>query len=107
MMSALILTFYIRAQIFLLEHHACGVIFMNVIPTTPAEEIGLTGIIKEINGQKINNMNDLSNILNGIMPNQKITIVTSEGSYELNTISNPNYPNKAFIGIGNVSTKWC
>jgi len=75
----------------------------EVINGTPAYYANLSGTIKEINGEKIRNLVDLIIVLNKTYPNQKIKIKTNVGEYDITLTSHPNYTDKGFLGITNVS----
>ena len=82
-----------------------GVQFENTIPNTPADDVGLKGVITGINDQEIKDAYDLSEILDSIKPGERIKITTTKGEYELKTIEHPDNASRSYIGIGNISTK--
>ena len=102
-LSGLLLSYnYIGSKIYKPE----GVQFEGLIDNTPAKEVGLSGTIIQVNGNKIKNYYDFKNVLLSLNPGDKINIVTTNGEYEFNTIANPQNESIAFIGIENVSTKF-
>jgi len=64
----------------------------------------LNGIIVEINGNKIKNNKDVSNILNNSKPGDKIKLITKDDEgyleYEFELGEDPSEPGKAMIGLG-------
>jgi membrane-associated protease RseP (regulator of RpoE activity) len=81
-----------------------GVSFEATIPDTPAAEVGLKGTIKEMDGVDVNDLGDLSAILDSTEPGQEIQIVTTEGEFTLKTAENPDVPGSSYIGISNPTT---
>ena len=71
---------------------------------SPAIKSGLNGAITEINGQKITNVDALSQELSKYNPGEKILIKaeTSNGtkSYDITLGKNPANPGKAWLGVG-------
>jgi len=76
-----------------------GVIFNTTIPETGAHEVGLSGIIKEINGNTVNSMSNFIDAMQDVKPGDVLEIKTTEGSYLVKTTENPDVQNQAFIGI--------
>jgi membrane-associated protease RseP (regulator of RpoE activity) len=76
-----------------------GVWFNNTAPNSPAESVGLKGIIVKIDNKTINNIYDLQEFLRNTKPNTTITIETTEGKYRLQLAEREN---ASYIGIVNV-----
>jgi hypothetical protein len=73
-----------------------GVWFNNTAPDSPAEKVGLKGIIVKIDNTTINNIYDLRDFLSKSKPNTTVLIETTEGKYELTLAEKDN---KSYIGI--------
>jgi membrane-associated protease RseP (regulator of RpoE activity) len=73
-----------------------GVWFNNTAPDSPAEKVGLKGIIVKIDNTTINNIYDLRDFLSKTKPNTTVLIETTEGKYELTLAEKDN---KSYIGI--------
>jgi len=82
-----------------------GISFEGTIPDTPANEVGMEGVITEINGKEVKNFENLSNIFEDISPGDTVNVVTTKGEYSFRTIESPENPSQAFMGIENLSTK--
>ncbi|MBD3155877.1 MAG: hypothetical protein GF368_04445 [Candidatus Aenigmarchaeota archaeon] len=65
----------------------------------PANQINLTGVITEINGIKIRNLDQFQNFLDTTQPGDEIRIKTLEKTYNLTLIEHPSEPGKGFMGI--------
>jgi len=76
-----------------------GVWFNSTAPNTPAERVGLEGIILKIDNTSITNVYDLQEFLKRTRPNTTVLIETTKGKYEL-TLSERN--NVSYIGIVDV-----
>jgi membrane-associated protease RseP (regulator of RpoE activity) len=76
-----------------------GVWFNSTAPNTPAERVGLEGIILKIDNTSITNVYDLQEFLKRTRPNTTVLIETTKGKYEL-TLSERN--NISYIGIVDV-----
>jgi membrane-associated protease RseP (regulator of RpoE activity) len=81
-----------------------GAVFSETIQGTPAYEVGLEGVITEIDGQKVNSVEDLTLILDSVPPGEEIKILTTEGDFTLETVSSIEDQEKSYIGISNVKT---
>ncbi len=81
-----------------------GVIFEKTIENTGASEVGLKGIITEINNKPVKSINDLQEIMKNVKPDDTIEIKTTEGYFQLKTIPNKDDPKTPFIGISKPST---
>jgi membrane-associated protease RseP (regulator of RpoE activity) len=73
-----------------------GVWFNNTASDSPAEKVGLKGIIVKIDNTTINNIYDLRDFLSKVKPNTTVLIETTEGKYELTLAEKDN---KSYIGI--------
>ena len=78
-----------------------GIKFENTVAGTPAEAVGLSGIIYEIDGIEIKNQADLQTVLSEIKPGDTINILTTDGEFELTTIESPYASNTSYLGIEN------
>jgi len=65
----------------------------------PAKQVNLTGIITEIDGNRIRNIQDFEIILNQTNPGDNIQIKTYEKVYNITLIEHPDIPGKGFIGV--------
>jgi len=81
-----------------------GVTFNNTIPDTGASELGLSGVIKEINGSNVRSISNFTDIMEDVKPGDTIKIKTTEGTYYVKTKGNPENASKAFIGISGPRT---
>jgi len=86
-------------------YQGIGVSFEGTMPDTPAAGVGLKGMITEINGQRIKDLVDLSDVMKKVNPGEVIRVATTEGEYDIKTIENPDNSSYSFIGISRVSTK--
>jgi membrane-associated protease RseP (regulator of RpoE activity) len=76
-----------------------GVWFNNTIPESPAEKVGLKGIITQINNKTINNIYDLQDFLKNTKPYSTVTIKTTEGIFNITLAEKDN---ASYIGIMDV-----
>jgi len=81
-----------------------GIVFEKTIENTGAYEVGLKGMIIEINGYRIKYMSDFLNALTAVEPGDTIEIKTTEGLYQVKTTPNPEDPKRPFIGISEPKT---
>lgn len=81
-----------------------GVTFVSTLPNTPAERIGLSGIIYQMDNQIIKNRTEFSSTLSKMKPGENITIFTTTGKFELELTEHPENPNVPYIGISYVRT---
>ena len=65
----------------------------------PAKQVNLTGIITEIDGNRIRNIQDFEIVLNQVNPGNNIQIKTYEKTYNITLIEHPDRPGKGFIGV--------
>lgn len=79
-----------------------GIKFDATTPASPAEEIGLSGVIYELDGIEIKNRADLQTVLKQTKPGTTITILTTDGEFTLKTIESPYVSNASYLGIENV-----
>lgn len=75
----------------------------ETLPNTPAREIGLSGIIYQINNQTIRDRSDLADLLNRTKVGDNLTILTTTGIFNLKTIEHPEIKGRAFIGITKIN----
>ena len=81
-----------------------GVQFSGIVANSPADQVHLTGIIKEINNVPINSIQDFENYLNQIKPGTQLSVQTTTGTFNIVTGQNPSDSSKAFVGISAPST---
>ena len=67
----------------------------------PAQKVNLTGVILEIDGERIRNFEDLSRFLGSRKPGDRVTVVTNTGEYSLTLERNPDGEG-GFLGIANI-----
>ena len=78
-----------------------GVFFNKTAPDSPAEKVGLKGIIIKIENQSISNIYDLQKFLANTKPNTSVIIETTEGKYNLTLAEKDNNPYIGIIGVKN------
>jgi len=78
-----------------------GVNFESTVEGAPADAVGLSGIIYEIDGVSIKSQMDLEAVLSQIEPGKTVKILTTEGEFELATIESPYVANMSYLGIEN------
>ncbi len=78
-----------------------GIVFDKTIPNTGADEVGLNGMIMEINSKDVKSFDDFIRVLESVEPGDIILIKTTTGTFNVKTISNPDNPSLPFIGIEN------
>jgi len=81
-----------------------GVQFTGLVANSPAAQLNLKGIIKQMGDTQIKTVQDFENFITKVNPGTQLTIETSEGTYNLTTAKNPDDPAKAFVGISGAST---
>ena len=90
---------YIGLMAFFLPNFYSGPVHYSAIMDGPAAEAGMTtGTIQTINGQEINDFNELSGVLNGTSPGDNVTIQTSEGEFNF-ALGEREGLDTGFIGI--------
>lgn len=82
----------------------------KLIPNYPAEKanISVPFEIISINGEKIKDVQHFISATDKIKPNQKISLETNKGKFELTTAENPDNSSRGYIGITdfNIKTKF-
>jgi membrane-associated protease RseP (regulator of RpoE activity) len=78
-----------------------GVWFNNTAPNSPAESVGLKGVIVRIDNKTIMNVYDLQEFLKETKPNTTITIETTEGKYKLTLEKKDNTSYIGIVGVKN------
>jgi membrane-associated protease RseP (regulator of RpoE activity) len=81
-----------------------GVVFEKTIENTGASEVGLKGTIIEINGKEVKSMTDFLNIIKDVKVGDVLNIKTTQGIFNVKTISNPDDSKQPFIGISKPTT---
>jgi membrane-associated protease RseP (regulator of RpoE activity) len=81
-----------------------GVQFAGLVENSPATQVQLHGVIKQINNTQITSVTDFENFIDKIGPGTPLTIKTSDGNFSLTTSANPRDSSKAFVGISSAST---
>ena len=81
-----------------------GVQYQTLVQESPAEAAGLAGVITEINGHAIKNLDDFRNAMGGVKIGQTVNIKTTEGTFRFTTVASPDNPDQSFIGISNAGT---
>lgn len=66
----------------------------------PAINAELSGAITEINGEKINSLDGLTNELIKYSPEEKVEVKTTKGVYEIILEENPKKEGTGYLGIG-------
>src|SRR3989344_7415809 len=79
----------------------------KLVPNYPAEKanIPVPFEIKSINGEEINNVSQFIAITEVIRPNQKISLGTDKGNFDIITAENPDNNSKGFIGVTDFNIK--
>jgi membrane-associated protease RseP (regulator of RpoE activity) len=78
-----------------------GIKFESTVNGTPAQIVGLSGVIQNVNGEQISNVRDLAVELSKIKPHETINITTDTGIFYLTTAQNPANETVAYLGISN------
>ena len=77
-----------------------GVQIVDVIEGSPASVVLEKGmVIKKIQGQAIDTIQDFSEVVTGLKPGEKISIVTDRGIFYLVTSSREENPERGYIGV--------
>jgi membrane-associated protease RseP (regulator of RpoE activity) len=78
--------------------------FIVLFEDMPAINMGLRGVIIQIESKEIKTTEDVSNVLENFHPNENITIMTKDGeellTYEIQLGEHPEEEGKAMVGIG-------
>jgi len=71
------------------------------------QNIPVPFILKSINNKEIKNISEFIMITDIIKPNEKLTLETDKGNFNLITVQNPNNASRGFIGISDfkINTK--
>jgi len=87
--------------------NADGIVVNQVMDDLPAQEAGLEApfIIKSINGKPTLDFINFSEAVTSIKPNEKITLETDKGEYEILTTKNPDNESRGYIGISSFDQK--
>jgi len=78
-----------------------GIWFNNTAPDSPADKVGLKGIIVRINNTTIKDIYDLRDFLTKTKPNTTVIIETTEGKYELMLSEKDNISYIGIVGVKN------
>jgi len=78
-----------------------GVWFNTTAPGSPAEKVGLKGVITKIDNITISNVYDLQDFLRNTKPNTTVLIETTEGKYELTLAEKDNVSYIGIVGVKN------
>jgi len=81
-----------------------GVQFASLVANSPAAQVGLKGVIKQMDNTQVSSVQDFETFITKISPGANITVTTSDGSYNITTTQNPDDLTKAFVGISGAST---
>ncbi|NOZ58492.1 MAG: hypothetical protein GXO66_02790 [Euryarchaeota archaeon] len=77
-----------------------GVLIVGVVEGSPAEEVLEKGmVIKKIQDQAIETMEDFYRVVVELKPGERISIVTDRGSFSLVTAAREDIPERGFIGV--------
>jgi len=68
----------------------------------PAQTLNMTSAIISIDGQRIRNVEELSEFMEKTKPGQVVTIETYSENYKVTLAENPDNPNLGFIGLSGV-----
>ncbi len=70
--------------------------------TYPAQLANMTSPIMYMGGERVENMDDLSEFMEKTTPGQKVAVETYNETYELELAGNPDNPEQGFMGIAGV-----
>ncbi len=78
-----------------------GAKIIDVEKSYPLADAGATKneIIEEVNGIKINNVNDFTNVVNKTRPNEVITVKTNKTLYNIVTVAHPKIKDRGYLGV--------
>lgn len=65
----------------------------------PAEILNMTGVILTIDGEKIESIKDLQEVMVDKKPNQNVLIKTTDGEYDLMLTNDPKNETKGYMGV--------
>ena len=84
-----------------------GIEVNSLNPGFPADKSNLPVpfILSSINSQELKSLEGFVSATNKIKPNQKLTLGTDKGSFDLITTENPENKSKGFIGISDLAVK--
>jgi len=76
---------------------------MYILPLSnvsyPVNKVNMTGVITEINGNDVNNLQDFEKIIENKKPGDKLDIQTLNNSYQVELIEHPQKAGKGFLGV--------
>ena len=85
-------------------YEANGMVVYQINDTSyPAKQANLTGVITEINGTKIRDVEDFTRVLNQAKPGDGLKITTQDKTYNVTLIESPDQPGKGFLGVSILS----
>ncbi len=95
-------TYYLQPELYImLESAKKGKIeTIYLYEDTPAIRANLSGALQEIDGEKIEKMDDVYDILSSQKPNETIEIKTSEKDYSITLTEHPKNSSIGYLGIG-------
>jgi membrane-associated protease RseP (regulator of RpoE activity) len=85
-----------------------GISFSSVQEGFPAEKAGMQPgeIYTSFNGRSITTVNDLVAALETVKVDQSVVIATATNSYTVKTTSHPNNPDKPYLGVIGLQTRF-
>lgn len=100
-----LLLLLVISPVFLME----GVGYLGYVNSTqheqdpyPAQKLNITDPIIYMNGERISDVEDLSNFMQGTRPGQIVSLQTYNKTYEVILAENPDNPEQGFIGVSGV-----
>lgn len=103
MAVAIFLVSMLTASIFSAMITDGGIGFRQTIAGTPAETVGLSGVIYKINDTAVKNDKDFEAFMNSTAVGDAVVVKTSTGSFDIKTIPRPDDSTRPFIGIQNIT----
>ncbi len=77
-----------------------GVLIVSIVKGSPAEDVLEKGmVIKKIQDEAIETMEDFYRVVKKLKPGERISIVTDRGSFSLVTAQREDDPERGFIGV--------
>ncbi|MBW2965181.1 site-2 protease family protein [Candidatus Woesearchaeota archaeon] len=78
-----------------------GVKIVGVMDNYPAQAAGMKGnmIVTGLNGQEIKNYNQFKTALEGVRPDESVTITADGQAYTFNMAANPQDSTKGYLGV--------